>query len=101
MSTKNKSLIIVLLILVVISGCSKFNQNEILGTWISADKTDTLEFVDNSNFYKSSITMRHDHYDYHLYKDSIEIRYRGMLMILIQPIHLMEHSQSHTPQQTM
>ena len=85
MSKKNKLSIIVLLILVVISGCNKFNQNEILGTWISTDKTDTLEFVDNSNFYKSSKYMRHEHYDYHLYKDSIEIRYSGTLMILVQP----------------
>ena len=85
MSAKNKSLIILLLLLVVIFSCSKFDQNEIIGTWISSDKIDTLDFVDNNNFYNSNITMRYDHYDYHLDKDSIEIRYRGVLMVLVQP----------------
>ena len=76
---------VVLLVFIVIAGCEKFDQNEILGTWISADKNDTLEFVDNRNFNKSSKYMRHEHYDYHLYKDSIEIRYRGTLYILVYP----------------
>ena len=65
--------------------CEKFNKDDILGTWISYDLSDTLEFVDNSSFYKSTANMRHDHYDYNLEKDSIEIRYNGTLMILIQP----------------
>ena len=85
MSTKNKSFIIVLLILVVIFGCSKFNQNEILGTWISSDKSDTLDFIDENNFYRSSINMRYDHYDYQLDNDSIEMGYSGKLYILVQP----------------
>jgi len=82
MNTKITSLVILLVILAAISGCRKFDQNRILGTWIASDKMDTLEFVDNSNFYMSNKTMRHDHYDYHLDKDSIEIRYSGMLNFL-------------------
>lgn len=43
------------------------SQDKILGTWISLDKSDTLDFVDNKNFYKSSVNMRYDHYDTHKY----------------------------------
>ncbi|MBA7535448.1 hypothetical protein ES705_27704 [subsurface metagenome] len=61
------------------------SQDKILGTWISLDKSDTLDFVDNNNFYKSSVNMRYDHYDYQLENDSIEIGYSGRLYILVLP----------------
>jgi len=82
---------IYILIIVMISfiGCDKnkltTNKELILGTWISLDKTDTLAFIDNTSFYKSDSYMRSDHFDYHLFKDSIEIRYNGILDILIHP----------------
>ena len=85
MKTIQKFLSFLFLAFLVFAGCTKFDQNKILGTWISLDKTDTLSFVDNSSFYQSNKTMRYEHYDYHLDKDSIEIRYRGTLMILVQP----------------
>lgn len=56
------------------------NQQNMLGIWISIDKKDTLDFVDNSNFYKNK-----DHYDYELSGDSIEVKYRGMLFIDVTP----------------
>ena len=56
------------------------SQQRILGTWISTDKKDTLDFVDNNSFYKNR-----DHYDYKLFRDSIEIRYNGMLYIYVHP----------------
>ena len=64
--------------------CEK-NQEKLLGKWVSTDKSDTLDFVDGSNFYKSSINMRHDHYDYQLFKDSIKIGYSGKLYVLVTP----------------
>jgi len=70
---------------ILLVGCEKFDGDDILGIWISTDKTDTLDFVDNSNFYKSAAIWRRESYDYHLDKDSIEIRYSGPNMILIQP----------------
>ncbi len=70
---------------IIFSGCNNFDEALILGTWISTDKADTLEFTDNHNFYKSSQMMRHDHYDYHIDKDSIEIRYNGTHMIYVLP----------------
>jgi len=79
------------LILVTISliGCEKYklsiNQEKILGTWVSLDKTDTLDIVDERNFYKSTIVMHYDHYDYELFVDSIEVEYSGILEILVKP----------------
>ena len=70
-------------------GCDKYNlaknQEKILGTWISLDKSDTLDIVDDNNFYKSTSGMHHDHYDYELFVDSIEIGYSGILEILVKP----------------
>lgn len=61
------------------------NQEAIIGTWISADKSDTLDFVNNESFYKSNEVMRYDHYDYELFGDAIKIRYSGKLYILVSP----------------
>lgn len=80
-----------ILIIVMISfvGCDKnklaTNKELILGTWISLDKTDTLDFVDNNSFFKSNLGMSYDHFDYQLLKDSIEIGYNGFHYILIHP----------------
>jgi len=66
----------------VLVSCSDDNisQQRILGTWISTDKKETLNFVDNNSFYKNQ-----DHYDYKLFRDSIEIRYNGMLDVYVHP----------------
>lgn len=60
-------------------------QEKILGTWISTDKSDTLDLIDNNSFYRSNNEMHHDHYDYKLFIDSIEVRYRGVIFIGISP----------------
>ncbi len=74
---------------IVIIGCEietgNMNQEAIIGTWISADKSDTLDFVNNESFYKSNEVMRYDHYDYELFGDAIKIRYSGKLYILVSP----------------
>lgn len=88
---RKKSILGVLLIVLVIflTNCSedeiRINQKEILGTWIAVDKSDTLEFTSESDFNKSNGYMISDHYDYELFKDSIEIRYRGKMYVFVYP----------------
>ena len=84
-----KNLIGVLFVMaIMLISCDKdeesSNVDAILGTWISTDKSDTLDFVDKTNFYKSNIEYRHDQFDYILEKDSIEIGYSGIRMVLVQ-----------------
>lgn len=68
----------------VFTNCSKdelvLNREKLIGVWISTDNIDTLEFVNQNSFYKN-----HDHFDYNLTSDSIEIRYRGKLYIGVHP----------------
>lgn len=69
--------------------CTKESNNlqteSIIGLWISEDRSDTLDFVDDSTFYKSSDTLRYDHFDYKLSADTIEIGYSGSLYIHVTP----------------
>jgi len=76
------SLFIFLISVITLVSCSDdtVNQQNVLGIWISIDKKDTLDFVDNNSFYKNQ-----DHYDYELSGDSIEIRYNRMLMVYVHP----------------
>lgn len=73
-----------LLICFFIVSCKKdkelANQDNILGTWVSIDKSDTLKFVDKSNLWRHS-----DHYDYQITNDSISIGYSGKLFIYVLP----------------
>ncbi len=88
---KDKSILGVFLLILVIFliNCSKekieTNQKELLGTWISIDKSDTLEFTSENDFLKSNGYMASDHYNYALFKDSIEIGYRGIMYVLVYP----------------
>jgi hypothetical protein len=77
-------LLLTLFMTSLFTGCNKddeiVNREKILGTWISNDHIDTLEFTDKASFYKNR-----DHFDYTLYNDSIEIAYSGVLLILVMP----------------
>ena len=67
----------------MISGCEKNNTNDFrnfLGTWVSKDLSDTLDFRDEHDLFSNG-----DHYDYSLSKDSITIRYNGRLFIYVNP----------------
>jgi hypothetical protein len=81
--------IVLILIAIAIMGCDKYNlannKEKILGTWISLDKSDTLDIVDDSNFYKSTSHMHYDRYLYELFVDSIKIGYSGILYIAVKP----------------
>ncbi len=89
MLKKIKLLALSIVIILFLSNCSNddgdLNQVE-LGIWVSTDKTDTLDFKSQTNFYKSNPYMQNENYDYEiLSKDSIKIVYRGKLFIGVEP----------------
>jgi hypothetical protein len=74
-------------LLFLVTACEKNNQidyKEFLGTWISSDFTDTIEFTTDKDFYKMFSGVK-DHFDYSLTNDSIKIGYSGMMFILVKP----------------
>lgn len=83
------SLGILLIVVILLTNCSKdeveINQKQLLGTWISIDKSDTLYFTSDKDFFKSNGYLVYDHFDYKLFKDSIEIGYSGRMFILVTP----------------
>jgi len=84
-----KLLIITMVVfsLLVISSCEK-NSSEsykgLLGTWISTDLIDTVEFKTDHDFYKT-VGIPKDHFYYSVSGDSMTIQYSGALYILVQP----------------
>lgn len=89
---KNKSTSEILRLIVfifILTSCSgneiDINQKKIIGTWVSEDKSDTLKFTSEIDFYKSTKYLFYDHYDYKLLKDSIQIGYNGSMYIFIAP----------------
>ena len=71
----------------MVTGCEKSNYSDyrnLLGSWISTDLVDTIEFTSDHDFNKMYSGMK-DHFDYNLSTDSITIRYNGFLKILVQP----------------
>lgn len=78
-------LVFVLSAFVLITSCEKSKSDtKFPGTWISSDLVDTLDFTTDKDFYKRIYTIN-DHFDYSFTKDSITIRYNGVLYILVQP----------------
>lgn len=80
---------LLLIMVIFLTNCSKDEietiQKELIGTWIAVNKNDTLEFNSESGFYKSNGYMAYDHYNYELFKDSIEIGYGGKMFVLVYP----------------
>lgn len=79
------SQIVIALTIITISGCEKNNSNNyntFLGTWISTDLADTIEFTSDHDLYKMYSGVN-DHYDYSLSRDSILIQYNGMYIPFI------------------
>lgn len=75
------------LALLVTSSCEKNpsdNSKRFLGTWISTDLVDTVEFRTEHDFYKN-VGIPKDHFNYSIYGDSLTIQYNGVLYILVQP----------------
>ena len=74
------------LILLILSSCEKkpTDNKNLLGTWISTDLIDTVEFRTDHDFYKT-VGIPHDHFDYCTIGDSMTIRYNGALYIYVLP----------------
>jgi hypothetical protein len=69
------------------SSCEKSSSDDykkLLGTWISTDLVDTVEFTSDKDFYKMFSGVR-DHFDYSLSRNKITICYNGMSFILVIP----------------
>lgn len=80
------ALIIGVLILVGCNKAQESNKDKILGKWVSTDKTDTLIFVDYTNFWKGDTGWYNgDHFNYQLIGDSIKVQYSGKLFIYVNP----------------
>lgn len=89
---KNKSTSKILQLIVfifILTSCSgneiDINQKQLIGTWISVDKSDTLMFTSESDFYKSNKYLFRNHYNYKLFEDSIRIGYSGDMYIYVFP----------------
>jgi hypothetical protein len=81
------SQIVITLTIITISGCEKSNTNDykkFLGTWISTDLVDTLDFTSDHDFYKTFACLN-DHFNYWSSRDCIIVQYDGFLKILIAP----------------
>jgi hypothetical protein len=71
---------------ILLSSCEKKSSESstLLGTWISTDLIDTIEFRTENDFYKT-VGIPKDHSNYSLSDDSITIQYDGVLYILVGP----------------
>lgn len=80
------ALIFAISVTLIISSCEKstFDSKELLGSWISTDLTDTIEFTSDNDLYKMFSGVK-DHFDYSVSSDSITIGYNGMLFVLVKP----------------
>ena len=80
-------IIFLLTFLVLVTSCEKSNSysyKDLLGSWISTDLADTIEFTSDKDLYKLFSGVK-DHFDYGLSEAEITIRYNGMLYVLISP----------------
>jgi hypothetical protein len=78
---------LILICFSLISGCEKKYKDDyklFLGTWISTDLVDTVEFTTDKDFYKMISGVR-DHFNYNLNKDKITIHYNGIQFIMVIP----------------
>lgn len=82
-----KKILMILLIIFLLIDCSKNSDtNNIIGTWISSYKNETLNFTDATNFYQTDSGFQTSvHFNYKLGIDSILIQYDGSLDILVKP----------------
>jgi len=84
-SIEFKLLITITVLLLVISSCKKNTSNnpeKLLGTWISTDLVDTLNFKTEHDLYKG---IYNEHFNYSISGDTITIQYQGVLFIYVRP----------------
>lgn len=71
----------------LLNSCSKeasLNE-EIIGTWVSLDHIDTLDFISNEAFTKNFNDGLMHPYTYEIQLDSIKIKYNGYNFVLTIP----------------
>ena len=79
------SLIVITLTIIEVSSCKKNDDYKtLLGTWVSKDLIDTLDFTSDTSFNKM-YSGSPDYFKYKLSKDSITIQYSGKLLIYVFP----------------
>jgi hypothetical protein len=84
---RNTIIYFTLLMIPFLFSCDKDTRvkEELIGTWISSDARDTLEFIDYFTFTRNSNNGWKHYYNYDIEVDSIEIEYYGPNDILILP----------------
>ena len=75
--------VVIILTIILMFSCEKTRTNDykqFLGSWISTDLVDSLDFTSDHNFSKNRTP-----FDYSISGDSITIQYNGPLMIYVKP----------------
>ena len=75
------------LFLLITGACEKNSlpDGRFIGTWIAADKSDTLYFIDDHTFQQPALDRVLHSYAYSYTEDSIKIQYAGPNFILVRP----------------
>jgi hypothetical protein len=85
-SIRFKLFLTLFLFMLIMPGCEKKSSDSknLLGTWISTDLIDTVEFRTDHDFYKT-VGVPNDHFNYTISGDSMTIQYDGALYIYVLP----------------
>lgn len=75
------------LFLLITGACEKHSlpDGRFVGTWIAADKSDTLYFIDDHTFQQTAYDRVLHSYSYSYTEDSIKIQYAGPNFVLVRP----------------
>ena len=75
------------LFLLMTGACEKNSlpDGRFIGTWIAADKSDTLYFIDDQTFQQTAYDRVLHSYAYSYTEDSIKIQYTGPNFVLVRP----------------
>ncbi len=76
------TILLVTVIIISLASCDKENEEHVnfydseyrVGLWISPDKRDTLEFIDNSNLIRKGEFYVYEEYLYRIEKDTLFIK---------------------------
>ncbi|MEI6090224.1 MAG: hypothetical protein WCR42_07220 [bacterium] len=63
----------------------KIPDGRFIGSWVSTDLTDTLQFKDETNFIRFRKSGFYDFFEYSYTNDSITVAYTGPMKILTRP----------------
>ncbi len=74
------------IVAVVLNSCNKEarQKKEIIGTWVSTDYIDTLNFI-NDEIFEKNFPYSMERYFYEIKRDSIKINYSGSNFVLTIP----------------